>query len=97
MIRHVVLLNWNDKANDAAVQAVTDGLAALPGQIPEIRSYTVGRDLGLSEAAATVVVSGDFDNVDDYQVYANHPEHVRVVTEHIRPHATVLTRAQIEI
>ena len=43
MIRHVVLLSWNEKCTDAAVQAVTDGLAALPGQIPEIRFFILDR------------------------------------------------------
>ncbi|MBJ18689.1 MAG: hypothetical protein CL933_04620 [Deltaproteobacteria bacterium] len=33
MIRHVVLLNWNEKCAESAVQAVSEGLAALPGKI----------------------------------------------------------------
>jgi len=96
MIRHTVLMSF-DGVEEALVQKVIDELREMPSLIPEIRSYIVGRDLGLSEGSAAIVVSGEFDTVADYQVYAGHAEHVRVITDHIRPHATGLTRAQIEI
>ncbi len=96
MIRHTVLLTF-DGVDDALIQRVIDELRAMPSLIPEIQTYTVGRDLGLAEGTATVVASGDFATVDDYQTYSGHPEHVRVLDDHIRPHVTALTRAQIEI
>lgn len=96
MIRHTVLLTF-DGIDETIVQATIDALTELPSLIPEIRSYTVGRDLGLAEGTATVVVSGDFASVEDYQIYSSHPEHVRVLDADIRPHVTALTRAQIEI
>jgi hypothetical protein len=96
MIRHTVLLSF-DGVDESLVQRVIDELGRMPALIPEIRSYTIGRDLGLAEGTATVVVSGDFDSVDDYRTYSTHPEHVRVLDDHIRPHATALTRAQIEL
>ena len=62
MIRHVVLLTWNENCPEAAVEAVTRGLAALPKQIPEIRSYRFGRDLGLGRKNADYVLVADFDS-----------------------------------
>ena len=96
MIRHTVLLSF-DGVDESLVQTVIDELGQMPALIPEIRTYTVGRDLGLTEGTASVVVSGDFDSVADYQTYSAHPEHVRVLDDHIRPHVTALTRAQIEL
>jgi len=96
MIRHTVLLSFDD-VDESLIQKVIDELREMPRLIPEIDSYIVSRDLGLAEGSAAVVVSGDFNSIADYQVYATHPEHVRVITEHIRPHATALTRAQIEL
>lgn len=96
MIRHTVLLTF-EGVDDSLVQRVADELREMPGLIPEIKSYTVGRDLGLAEGTATIVVSGDFDSIADYQLYSAHPEHVRVLDDHIRPHVTALTRAQIEL
>ena len=96
MIRHTVLLTFAD-VEEALVQTVIDELRRLPAVIPEIRAYTVGRDLGLADGTATLVISGDFASVADYQAYAVHPEHVRVLDDHIRPHVTALTRAQVEL
>ena len=96
MIRHTVLLTF-DGADEAAIEAVVDELGGLPAKIPEIRAYTIGRDLGLSEASANIVVTGDFDSVEDYRAYSTHPEHLRVIEEHIRPGATAIARAQIEL
>ena len=96
MIRHTVLLSF-DGVEESLVERVIDELRALPARIPEILAYTVGRDLGLTEGTATVVVSADFATVDDYRTYSGHPEHVRVLDDHIRPHVTALTRAQFEL
>lgn len=51
--RHVVMLSWVDGTTAEQRQTVLDGLRALPGQIPEIRSYTVGTDAGVNEATTT--------------------------------------------
>ena len=96
MIRHTVLLTF-DGVDESLVERVIDELRALPSLVPEIESYTVGRDLGLTEGTATVVVAADFATVDDYRTYSAHPAHVRVLDDHIRPHVTALTRAQVEI
>ncbi|MEQ8841933.1 MAG: Dabb family protein [Acidimicrobiales bacterium] len=96
MIRHTVLLTF-DGVEESLVQTVIDELERLPGLIPEIRSYSVGRDLGLGPGTATLVIAADFDSVDGYETYSGHPEHVRVLDDHIRPHVTALTRAQIEL
>ena len=84
-------------AAPAVVDTVVAELRALPPLIPEIVAYTVGPDLGLGEGPPTVVVIGDFATVDDWRTYLAHPEHVRVLEDHIRPHASSITRAQIEI
>jgi hypothetical protein len=96
MIRHTVLLTF-DGVDEALVQTVIDELRRMPALIPEIQTYTVGRDLGLGDGIPMVVVSADFASVGDYQTYSGHPEHVRVLDDHIRPHVTALARAQIEI
>lgn len=97
MIRHIVLIAFDDADGETHAGTVADALRALPALIPEIADYTVARDLGLGDAAPTVVVIGDFASVDDWRSYLAHPEHVRVLDDHIRPHATSITRAQIDL
>lgn len=96
MIRHTVLLTF-DGVDDAVIQTVIDELRGLPALIPEIVDYTVGRDLGLADGTADVTIAADFASTDDYAVYSGHPEHVRVLDEHIRPNLSALTRSQIEL
>ena len=96
MIRHTVIMVF-EGTDESIVDTVISELRGLPALIPEITDYTVGRDLGLQDAAPTVVVIGDFASVDDYRTYSSHPEHLRVIEELIRPHTTGISRAQIEL
>jgi hypothetical protein len=97
VIRHIVLLTFSDTATDAQIQAVEDGLAALPARLPQLQAYVIGRDLGLNDGNATFAVTADFATVDDYLVYRDDPEHRRVITEYIAPILASRTAAQYEV
>jgi hypothetical protein len=84
-VRHVVIFVFRPGTTDEQIAAVTEGLEALPAQIPEIRDYRVGPDLGLNEGNYQYAVVADFGTVDEYLVYRDHPAHVAVITERIRP------------
>ena len=96
MFRHVVVLTFAEDATDAQVTAVVEGLRALPAQIPELRGYEVGRDLGLEGGDARVVAVADCDDVDGYLAYRDHPAHQRVIAERIRPILAARTAVQHE-
>ena len=97
MIRHVVLLKWNEKCTDEAVQAVTEGLAALPGKIPEIRSYQFGPDLRTNERNADYVLVGDFESEADFKTYVEHPAHVDFMRNLTGPILDSFSAAQFEL
>ena len=42
MIRHVVRFTWSPEATEEQTAADAAELSALPGQIPQIRSYAFG-------------------------------------------------------
>ena len=86
MIRRVVLLRWKEGMTAAQVEAVTAGLSTLPGQIPEIRSYTHGPDLGAEAGTYDYGIVADFDDAAAWKTYDQHPAHDKVRTEIIRPH-----------
>lgn len=96
MIRHIVLLAF-EGADDEVLDTVEQELRKLPDLIPEIDDYTVGRDLALRGGPPTIVVLGGFDSIEAYEAYSAHPEHVRVLDDHIRPHVSAITRAQLEL
>ena len=96
MIRHTVMIACEGAAADA-IDRIVDELRALPPLIPEIASYTVGRNLGLDGSTADLVIIADFASVEDYRAYSAHPEHVRVVEDHVKPVATGVNRVQFEV
>lgn len=85
MIRHVVCFRWTEGTGPEQVAAVAAGLAALPGEIPEIRQYRFGSDLGLAEGNADFAVVADFDDEAGWRTYREHPAHQRVIAERIGP------------
>ncbi len=85
MIQHVVLLTFIPEATDEQVAAVTDGLRALPGLIPEIVRYAVGTDLGLAPDTASFGIVAEFETQADYETYRDHPAHRQVITDHVGP------------
>ena len=85
MFRHVVMLRWKPDATSAQRFAVQASLSELPGLIPEIRNYLIGTDARVNEGNFDLVIVADFEDVDDYLVYRDHPEHQAVIRERIGP------------
>lgn len=85
MFRHIVLFTWTPDATPDQIDAVFEGLQGLPDAIPEIRSYTFGRDAGLADGNYDAAVVGDFDDEDGYRTYATHPVHLELIADRIKP------------
>lgn len=89
------MFRWNDAADRAGQQAVADALADLPAQIPEIREYRFGPDAGLAGDNWDFVVVADFADPAGYETYRDHPAHLAVIAERIRP--LVSARAAVQL
>lgn len=85
MFRHVVLFTWAEGATAEQRATVATELRKLPEVITEIRAYVVGADAGVNPGNHDFAVVADFDSVDDYVVYRDHPTHQAVIAEHIKP------------
>ena len=96
MLRHAAMFRWSESTTDGDVDAIIDGLTALPAVIPEIRTYRFGRNAEINAGAYDFAVVADFDTVDDYLVYRDHPEHKTVIAERITPHAAARAFIQFE-
>ena len=73
MIRHVVVLRWNDTVTEAHVTALAAALDALPASIPEIADYHHGPDQRLAPTNFDYAIVGDFASVEAYITYRDHP------------------------
>ncbi len=80
-LRHVACFAWNDDTGPADIRRVEAMLAALPEQIPEIRSYSFGRDVGIREGSLDFAVVADFDDAEGWRAYQQHPGHRAVLDE----------------
>ena len=85
MFVHVALFRWVVGADASAREAVGVALADLPDQIDTLRSYRFGADVGLAEGNWHYAVVAEFDDVDGYLVYRDHPSHQAVLTDRILP------------
>jgi Stress responsive A/B Barrel Domain len=94
MIRHVVMMRWAAGATAEQQQRVATELSRLPAVVPSLRDYRLGADLGVNPGNFDFAVVADFDDVDGYLAYRDHPEHRAIVTEFIQP--IVAERAAVQ-
>jgi hypothetical protein len=88
MLHHVVTFTLKPDAPADQVERITAAINALAGELPEVRSMAVGADLGLREGNASFGLAAQFDDVDGFKAYADHPEHIRIIQELIGPWIT---------
>ena len=96
MIRHVVMFNFRAGTTEEQKAAVRAALGRLPERIPEIRAYRFGTDLGLRDDNFEFAVTADFDDVDGFTVYRDHPDHQKAIAEFIAPIVSARAGAQFE-
>lgn len=94
-VTHVALFTWRPGTTDAQIQELTDALKTLPALIPEIRSFRVGPDAGVSPGNDTYAVVTEVDDLDAYQRYATHPAHREVIDRLVKP--IVATRHAVQL
>lgn len=84
-IRHVVMFRWADGVTEDQVAELEKHLAAVPGKIPVLRSYKYGADLRLNEGNFDYAIVADLDSTEDFVAYRDHPDHVALVKDVIKP------------
>lgn len=85
MIRHIVLLRFNDQITGADLDAIDAGLRALPDRVDTVRTYSCGRDLRLADGSWDYGIVADFDDAEGWRTYDTDDEHNRVRRELIAP------------
>lgn len=93
-INHVVLFGWTPEATPVQKQACAEALAGLKAVIPGILAYS-GGDQNSPEAPGQGIDFGfvmTFADAAARDAYLPHPEHQRVIREHIAP---ILRQVQV--
>jgi hypothetical protein len=97
MIRHVVLMAWNEHATPEKVRQVIDELTALGPSLAGLRSYHAGSDAGINEANFNFAVVADFDDAASYVAYRDDPGHRDIVSRLVNPMLRQRAVVQYEI
>lgn len=79
MIKHIVLLKFKKDAQESGIGEFENRLSALPGEIPEIKSYEFGRDVVRSERSYDFALVSVFENTESLKRYQIHPGHQEVL------------------
>ncbi len=79
MLKHVVFLKFKQGVPDSAIAEMEDGLAELPGIIPEIVEFQSGRDVVHSERSYDFALVSAFENLEAMRRYQVHPAHQKVL------------------
>lgn len=96
MFTHVVLMTFKEDAPADLADEIVDALSGLPAAIPELKEYRIGKDLGLAEGNWQLGVVATFDNEAGYRTYSQHPAHLKIVTELVRPMVAQRAALQFE-
>ncbi|MGI9824917.1 Dabb family protein [Agromyces sp. Marseille-Q5079] len=79
MIRHVAVFRFVPEFAPAERERWMSLLRALPEQVPELRSMSVGPDVLGGPASHDLAIVADFDDLDGLAAYTRHPAHAEVL------------------
>jgi hypothetical protein len=79
VIRHVAVFRFVPEFGADERESWMALLRALPRQIPELRSLSVGTDVLGGPSSHELAVVADFDDLDGLHAYTRHPAHEEVL------------------
>ncbi len=89
MIKHIVI--WKLRENTLPVEECEDALLIkealenLVGKIPGLLKAEVGFDYLQKDTSGDIVLYSEFESKDALENYQNHPEHMKVGKNVVRP------------
>lgn len=92
MVRHVILWTLRPGLSEAECQRVKEemkqGLEALVGVVPGLRSATVHTEGRLPSSTADIMLDSTLESEEALRAYAVHPAHVAVAEEKVKPYVS---------
>src|ERR687889_75631 len=97
MLRHVVLFTWTEDTAPETRSATVAALRRLPEEVGGMTSFAVGPDAGLVEGNAHTALVADFPDVEAWRRYAEHPVHLQIIADHVKPILAARSAVQYEV
>jgi len=83
MIRHIVLLKLKE---NSPLSLIKEKILSLKYEIKEIINIEVGIDIKFDKNSSDLSIIADFKEIKDLEIYANHPKHIEVINNYIKPY-----------
>jgi hypothetical protein len=97
MIRHIAVFRWNEGVTDEQIHDVGAALDSVAARIDAARSYTHGPNVQPATGRWDYGIVADFDDLEGWRSYDEHPDHARVRRDVIGPLAASRTNLQIDV
>jgi len=81
MVRHIVLFKFYENTSSGVKDKIFSALQALGPQVSVVRSWSVGWNVGSSASAYDIAEVGDFENLEDVNIFRAHPAHIALREE----------------
>ena len=96
MLQHVVAITWNDQVPENYHEVVTKVLREMVLQIPTVREYRCGPDLGVSaNTNANYLITATFDDVAGWRAYDENALHNEIRAKYFKPYIATRSASQI--
>jgi molybdenum cofactor biosynthesis enzyme len=79
MVVHIVMFKFKEENKQANLIQAKQMLEALMGTVPTLRSMDVGINFAKEDRAMDMSIITTFESKAGLEVYAVHPEHLKVV------------------
>jgi len=79
MIVHIVMFKFKDENKGANIEETKKRLNALVDLVPTLITMEVGINFTVADRAFDLSLYSTFDTKEDLDIYAVHPEHLKVV------------------
>jgi len=80
MVKHIVMFDFKPENREENLLKAKKMLESLLETVPSLKSMEVGLNFSKEERAMDLSIITSFDNKDGLELYANHPEHLKVVS-----------------
>ncbi|HWL45297.1 MAG TPA: Dabb family protein [Ilumatobacter sp.] len=78
---HCVMFRWTADVDADHLARIRASLDTMPANVATIRGYHHGSDAGVNPGNYDYVVVGEFDDVEGYLAYRDHPYHTAFIAE----------------
>jgi len=79
MVIHIVMFQFKEGVSSAVIEEAKAQIELLVELVPGVQNIKVGLNFSKEERAMDMVLISHFENREDLDFYATHPEHLKVI------------------